>query len=516
MVQEDRPQLGAGSYFARHWRGDLPLGISFWVNFVLGNLAYAALSVMASRVPIITSLWPVTWLLVLLFVCRQSLTVWGVVGTWRSTMKYPGRGGKYFAAVLTKIIMVLWVGLAVRSFVADWIPVAIRLPHAISAERSLPECTIRPLSDGRTLEISGGITRGSAEKLEAALAANPSISIIRINSSGGLVAEAVKMVNSIQQHGLSTYSDGCASAATLVFISGKERTIHEEAQLGFHAPIALLWWKGKTYSDNLVRQTMQSAGISTDFIDHVLRTPNGEMWFPTLEEMRGARVITKEDAPTKVAFGAIIKQINNLTNTSGVVFEETGSDDADKPEKLMTSWMAQTTQLSVQMNKDLESAGNPEVFSDEVLKNEETLKQSITIEIRREAIINDYHARITNELNTFTNDLCVLKISDSGTIQMRFGMIDGILRSRPQADDVFVRRLRVEVNKQRFLEFMASKFSTYNLNAGKIKFKTQPNTDEYRALTKAIADSDQSLHELITNSFNTFQTNKERMNALSQ
>src|SRR5215467_8239642 len=31
------------NYFARHWRGDLSLGVSYWINYCLGNFGAAIL-----------------------------------------------------------------------------------------------------------------------------------------------------------------------------------------------------------------------------------------------------------------------------------------------------------------------------------------------------------------------------------------------------------------------------------------------------------------------------------------
>jgi hypothetical protein len=68
----------------------------------------------------------------------------------------------------------------------------------------------------------------------------------------------------------------------------------------------------------MVRETMTEAGVTQDFITRVLATPNKELWFPTVDEMMLANVITKEDAPLKTFATSVLSMIENPTNAEGL------------------------------------------------------------------------------------------------------------------------------------------------------------------------------------------------------
>ncbi len=98
------------SYGSRHWRGELPLARSYWINGVLifgvaSNFvvaAAAAATVAAFRrqpeigVPII----------LVLLILQLAIYVWALVGTWRSAGRYCG---PRVWAILARIGMCLGV-----------------------------------------------------------------------------------------------------------------------------------------------------------------------------------------------------------------------------------------------------------------------------------------------------------------------------------------------------------------------------------------------------------------------
>jgi hypothetical protein len=101
-----------GSYVARHWRGDLSLGISYWINCVLlggmfGVVAHVVFEILAGgdRSPLQTRAF-----LVVLWVAILVLATWQFVGTWRSAGKHTSRGGRNFWAETVRIVLAL--GLA--------------------------------------------------------------------------------------------------------------------------------------------------------------------------------------------------------------------------------------------------------------------------------------------------------------------------------------------------------------------------------------------------------------------
>ena len=85
------PVIGHSNFIVRHWRGELPLWVSYWVINFLGNFCVVAIPILIAAVfasrsgyyPIsIFATLTVTW------ACTLVLTWWQLVGTWRSAVRY--------------------------------------------------------------------------------------------------------------------------------------------------------------------------------------------------------------------------------------------------------------------------------------------------------------------------------------------------------------------------------------------------------------------------------------------
>lgn len=95
--------------------------------------------------------------------------------------------------------------------------------------------------NGTYLIVYGDVVTGYAERLRAALDANPGTTFIGLGSAGGNVTEAIKAGIEIRERGLKTQIWGpCLSACPLVFLGGVERfSLRGYPPLGFHTPYVL-------------------------------------------------------------------------------------------------------------------------------------------------------------------------------------------------------------------------------------------------------------------------------------
>ena len=107
-------------YVVRHWRGDLSLPMSFWVNGILVSIGLQILSAPVAAVSEPISKWFedggnivqfVAALCVATFMVALGLAVmvWQCVGIWRSASKHSSRGGNVFWAFLAKLMTIVWV-----------------------------------------------------------------------------------------------------------------------------------------------------------------------------------------------------------------------------------------------------------------------------------------------------------------------------------------------------------------------------------------------------------------------
>ena len=101
---DDRSVVGSSgyitprrSYLVRHWRGELSLPVSYWINSCLSTIAvFAVFSCVGLLVGPADSplgfaiVISVAWLFLIV------ATLWQLVGVWRSAGKHRGRSGKGF------------------------------------------------------------------------------------------------------------------------------------------------------------------------------------------------------------------------------------------------------------------------------------------------------------------------------------------------------------------------------------------------------------------------------------
>jgi hypothetical protein len=512
-----KPRKLRQNYVARHWRGDLSLAASYWINCFLLSIAYVAVSSALIQPGAEINVWSAVPIIAALFILFPVTTCWQIVGTLRSAGKHASRGGNPAMAILAKVVMALWIAVAAKSLITDWIPLGTGIWRAVQSTRAMPTCRVRVLPGGEAVEIAGGLPPGSADKLEAVLNQNPRATVVYVNSIGGLIREGQKAGQVVRRKGLSTYTEGCASAAALIFICGKERTISEGAKIGFHAPEGYGMWAGeKTFYDSTVRETMTDAGITQDFITRVLATPNKELWFPSIEEMRLAHVITKEDAPIKAFTSSVLSIMENPTNADNYTPIKTGHRDLDDLMGFISPFFGRWGRLFDDMSSELDADGEIALYSDETLGGESALRNGVALEEKRQEIIERYRSKAHQEIQNAKSNLFAMKLSDPSAASMLKGFTNSIEKGRVQADELLSLRLQAERDRQRFLNFMAGRFSTYRLAGGKIRFASQADTDRYEALSSAVTESRKALEDFSSKMLKTADDAKTTIKQMTQ
>jgi hypothetical protein len=172
----------------------------------------------------------------------------------------------------------------------------VEMVSILTGDARTPAYEIQVLPGGTEILFRGGLRAGCAKELERVLSSATQAKVLDIESPGGRINEAKRMVQLVRQHGLITYtSEYCLSAATLVLMSGKERVVAPGAEIGFHAgTLPGITTAQRLVMESLLRATMRSEDVSDEFTDRVLATPSNEMWYPTFEEMRKAGVLTSQ------------------------------------------------------------------------------------------------------------------------------------------------------------------------------------------------------------------------------
>jgi hypothetical protein len=229
------------NYFARHWRGELSLPVSFWINGILAGIITLSINVgINASLDFKDDFQPGIALAaeLLIWTATSIVAVWQLVGLWRSATNYR-KALKIVWGVVAKVWVVLGAAEWVLDFAVSGAPQIKELYNIYRGDEEMGSYAFRVLRDGRELEFSGGITFGAAKEFQRFLDAMGVVQVVHLNSPGGRVAEAERIGRLLEARKLSTYVvNDCLSACTHIFLSGRERLISPDGRLGFHQPDA--------------------------------------------------------------------------------------------------------------------------------------------------------------------------------------------------------------------------------------------------------------------------------------
>jgi hypothetical protein len=298
----DPVKMTGRSYFARHWRGELALPWAWGINgLAVGLIAVTlaaglgpALDAFADA-PLIAVVLTTVWALVAL------VAVWQVVGIWRSAKRHADGGGLHPDTARLALLVGVMITLGV--FIRSGLPQIVEASQFAMGKDPIGDYTMRPLHNGTALEISGPIVFGLTDALEKVLADNPRISMLHLDSTGGRVVEARRLRDLIRARGLATFTaTNCASACVVAFAAGAERVVGRGGSLGFHRYRSPGLDEAEIEASMAVdRRELSALGAPDWFLERAFSTPNGEMWRPSISDLRRANIITSVSSPADVA-----------------------------------------------------------------------------------------------------------------------------------------------------------------------------------------------------------------------
>ena len=209
------------------------------------------------------------------------------VAGWRR-----GGGIVPLLAVVAAAVSILAVGALLYDRA---VPALAELWNIYNGDEELGDLTISVSPDGTTLHVDGTYGMGSDQAVRRALEQNPKIREVVLSGPGGRMGAGFEISRMIRTRRLATRVDtGCASACTIAFLGGVDRTVAPGARLGFHQAS----FPGMSANDMFeanrdMKRFLTSAGVAPGFAQRVLDTPGDSIWIPTPEELLAARVIKR-------------------------------------------------------------------------------------------------------------------------------------------------------------------------------------------------------------------------------
>jgi hypothetical protein len=220
-------------YAKAHWRGDLSLARSYWINGVALTIALnvgaAAMDSFLSEQSLDHVLFAVPPLIVLVV----ALTLWQAVGIWRSATRSGGRTGRRLWPNLAKVAVCLGVLTVAVDFATATVDL-VRLWSSLN-DPVLNAYTIERAGDADLLFI-GAINARSVDEVIEALE-DPAITVLRVSSQGGLIRPAVKLARYIRRRELTVRAEAvCSSACVMLLAASPHAAIRPDTDVTFHRP----------------------------------------------------------------------------------------------------------------------------------------------------------------------------------------------------------------------------------------------------------------------------------------
>jgi ATP-dependent protease ClpP protease subunit len=218
-------------YVTSHWRGNLSLPRSYWVNVVLLTTAFGVGSKFLDRP--VSNLPPEEAAVIGLSLVALAvpITVWQFVGVWRSATNTSINTGRRFWPAVAKSATMLGVLVATGTTITTTNDL-IKLLSSLQ-DPALLEYAVERIRE-TDLVFTGAINEKSTKEIISALE-DRSIKILRVNSHGGLIAPAIRLARHIRSNNVMVMGEGeCISACVMLLAASPYAAVYPGTKVTFH------------------------------------------------------------------------------------------------------------------------------------------------------------------------------------------------------------------------------------------------------------------------------------------
>jgi hypothetical protein len=155
------------------------------------------------------------------------------------------------------------------------------------------------LEPGARLAVQGDLEFGTTRAVRDALAANPDVRTVRLESRGGRVAEGLALGRVLADRNVDTLVLGeCSSACVTAFMGGTRRIIGTRAVIGLHSAggngvSAANVDRANQRSDEF----MAARGVDARVLARGAAIANDDIWFPSHAELLASGLATDRAGP---------------------------------------------------------------------------------------------------------------------------------------------------------------------------------------------------------------------------
>ena len=272
-------------YVRTHWRGEQSLARSYWINNFLFSVLIFISDKFAENPISKLNIKTILAILFVYIVILAIITVWQLVGIWRSANNHSIKTGRWFWASAAKLMVVIG-GLGATANLSTTGKDLLSGLAALSEPR-LANYTIERLGD-TDLIFTGAINSASVSELVVALE-DPAITILRINSHGGLIDPAITLARLIRRRELMVMAEiQCVSACVILLAGSPNAAIVPGSEVSFHRFEAIAEFSNPDMRRESANYLREAEGIYREFgiSEWAIETAGRqEYWTPTLNQM---------------------------------------------------------------------------------------------------------------------------------------------------------------------------------------------------------------------------------------
>jgi Clp protease len=284
-----------------HWHGELSLWMVFFYCPILVSIPCSVAAAVAMLSSVFFAEIPVSagrWLFGSTIAATDAMTVWWCWGTMQKSLRMlsmnkliaaaPVFAIGFYAAMLVMTELLPLSFSSTSEIIGEVRKERREQLNSESAWERKP-WTVMAQPELHRLIAAGDIGWGSARALETAINANPELTLLEIESFGGLVREENLIVDMVRTHKMDTLVIGkCASACTGVFLAGNRRYVGPNARLGFHQSGFTdrahdTKWSIPEYESAIL---YRAQGVSEDFTRQALNTSYFSIWRPDVLDVK--------------------------------------------------------------------------------------------------------------------------------------------------------------------------------------------------------------------------------------
>jgi hypothetical protein len=197
---------------------------------------------------------------------------------------------------LTVVLALATVGAIGVTLLDRAVPALSELWEIRAGDLALGGLAVDVSPDGRRMMVTGAYGAHSEEVVRRALDQHRDVREVVLAGPGGRGSVGFALFKLLRERKLATHVErGCASACTIAFLGGVERSVSQSGRLGFHA--ASFPGMGESDMHDVNRGIrnflIYRAGLTPDFARKVVETPGDDIWVPTREELVAGKVITR-------------------------------------------------------------------------------------------------------------------------------------------------------------------------------------------------------------------------------